>query len=253
MIDVFRKVNIKTLKVETYTFSLHVHLNKLQNQVILRSWINDRTQKTWWACKITCAHLIKTNKLISHFLIFKKTTFLNVLIHEEAKIQFECKWLNLLMTTQMSKCAIAQFHKSQWDLRWKNYKKRIADINAFLAQRFHLFKKSVKMRDDLQKIESILATYIKIERIELNVYLHLRNMSNANSFQCDCKWSHQTVKHILMHCLNWTHLRLNMLWNIDFTNYWIIVSITKSLKTTARMMIKMKLLKQFRMTRTLIL
>ncbi len=31
VINVFRKVNIKTLKVETYTFSLHVHLNKLQN------------------------------------------------------------------------------------------------------------------------------------------------------------------------------------------------------------------------------
>ncbi len=37
VIDVFKKVNIKTLKVETYTFSLHVHLNKLQNQVTLRS------------------------------------------------------------------------------------------------------------------------------------------------------------------------------------------------------------------------
>ncbi len=47
VIDVFKKVNIETLKVETYTFSLHVHLNKLQNQVTLRSWINDKTQKTW--------------------------------------------------------------------------------------------------------------------------------------------------------------------------------------------------------------
>jgi len=31
VINVFRKVNIETLKVETYTFLLHVHLNKLQN------------------------------------------------------------------------------------------------------------------------------------------------------------------------------------------------------------------------------
>ncbi len=75
VINVFRKVNIKTLKVEIYTFLLHVHLNKLQNQVTLRSWINDRTQKTWWACKIIHARLIKTNKLISRFLIFKKWCF----------------------------------------------------------------------------------------------------------------------------------------------------------------------------------
>jgi len=181
VIDIFRKMNIETLKVETYTFSLHVHLNKLQNQVTLHSWINNRTQKTRWACKIICAHLIENNRLISRFLIFKKMTFLNASIRKEAKIQFRCKRLNLLTMTQMSERAITQFHKSQWNLRWKNYKKRIADINAFFAQRFHLFKKSVKMRDDLQKVESILATYIRIERIELQIYLHLKNVSSVNS------------------------------------------------------------------------
>ncbi len=153
----------------------------------------------------------------------------------------------------MSERAIAQFHKSQWNLQWENYKKRIADINAFFAQKSHLFKKSVRMRDDFQKIESILAIHIRIECIKLNVYLHLRNMLSANSSQCNCEWSHQTVKHILMHCLNWTHLRLNMLQDVDFTNYQVIISITRNLKTTAKMMMKTKLLKQFRMTRTLIL
>ncbi len=187
MINVFRKVNIETLKVETYTFSLHVHLNKLQNQVTLCSWINDRTQKTQWACKIIHAHLIKINRFISCSLIFKKMTFLNVSICKEAKIQFRRERLNFLTLTQISEHAIAQFHKSQWNLWWKNYKKRIANINAFLVQRFHLFKKSVKMHDDLQKIKSILATYIRIKRIKLNVYLHSRNVLSANSLQCDCK------------------------------------------------------------------
>ncbi len=148
VINVFRKVNIETLKVETYTFSLHVHLNKLQNQVILCSWINDRTQKTWWACEIIHAHLIETNKFISRSLIFKKMMFLNASIYEEAKIQSKRERLDFLTMIQTSERAIAQFHKSQWNLRWKNYKKHIADINAFLAQRSHLFKKSVKMRDD---------------------------------------------------------------------------------------------------------
>ncbi len=180
-------------------------------------------------------------------------TFLNVSIHEEAKIQSRRERLDLLTLTQTSERAIAQFHKSQWDFQWKNYKKRIADINASFTQRSHLFRKSVKMRDNLQKIESTLAIHIKIKRIKLNVYLYLRNVLSANSSRCNCEWSHQTVKHILMHCLNWTHLRLNMLHDVDFTNYQIIVLITKSLKATARIMMKMKLLKQFKMTRTLIL
>jgi len=44
-----------------------------------------------------------------------------------------------------------------------------------------------------------------------------------------------------------------MLQDIDFMNYQVIISIMKSFKTSARMMMKMKLLKQFKMTRILIL
>ena len=253
MTDIFQKVNIETLKVETYTSSLHVHLNKLQNQTTLRNRVNDRMQETQRACKIICARLIKTNQFISRSLTSKKMTFLNVSIREEAKIQSRCKRLNSSTLISTSEHAIAQFHKNQWDLRWENYKKRIADINVTLAQRSHLFKRSIRMRDDLQKIESTLAIHIRIERIELNVYLHSRNISSTNSLRCNCEWSHQIVKHILMHCSNWTHLRSNMLQDVDFTNYRIIVAITKNLKTTARMMMKTKLLEQFRVTRALIL
>ncbi len=32
----------------------------------------------------------------------------------------------------------------------------------------------IKMRDDFQKAESILAMHIRIERIDLNAYLHLK-------------------------------------------------------------------------------
>ncbi len=251
--DVFQKVNIETLKVETYTSSLHVHLNKLQNQTTLCSQVDDRTRETQRAFEIIRARLIETNQLISRSSTSKKTTFLNVSIRKEAKIQFRCSWLDSSTLISMNEHAIAQFHESQWDLKWENYKKRIADINVTFAQRFHLFKRSVRMRDDLQKIESTLAIHIRIERIELNVYLHSRNVSNTNSPRCNCEWSHQIIKHILMHCSNWTHLRLNMLQDVNFTNYRIIIAITKSLKMTVRMMMKTKLLEQFRVTRALIL
>ena len=48
----------------------------------------------------------------------------------------------------------------------------------------------IKMHDDLQKIESILATYIKIKCINFNVYLHSRNILNMNSLQYNCERSH---------------------------------------------------------------
>ena len=43
------------------------------------------------------------------------------------------------------------------------------------------------MQNDFQKIKSILAIYIKIEYIDLNIYLHLRNVSDMNNLQCNCK------------------------------------------------------------------
>ncbi len=180
---------------------------------------------------------------------------LNVFIQEDAKIQLRCKWciLFFIMISTSDSIAIAQYHKDQWNQWWKKYRERVADVNAISTQRLHLSNKMIKMRDDLQKAESTLAMHIRIERINLNVYLHFKNVSDMNSLWCNCEWSHQTTKHVLMHCSNWLHLRSRMLQDADFSNYWIIIIITKNLRAVAKMMMKMKLLKQFKVTRTLIL
>jgi hypothetical protein len=169
-------------------------------------------------------------------------------------MQSKCRWFNFFMMISISNnIAITLYHKDQWKQWWEKYKKCIADINIISAQRSHLFNKMIKMRDDLQKIESIFATYIKIKRIDLNIYLHSRNVLSMNSSRCNCEQSHQTAKHVLMHCSNWTHLQSRMLRDIDFLNYWIIIAIMKDFKAAMRMMMKMKLLKQFKVTRTFIL
>jgi len=226
----------------------------LQNKITLHSQVNDQTQEIRQACKLICAHLTKVNRVISCSLIIKKIVLLNVFIQEDVKIQLRCRRCFLFFTISTSNSiAIAQYHKDQWNQRWEKYRERVADINAISAQRLHLSKKMIKMRDVLQKAESILVMHIRIERIDLNTYLHSRNVSDMNSLRCDCEWSHQTTKHVLMHCSNWSHLRSRMLQDADFSNYWIIVIITKSLRAVMKMMMKMKLLKQFRVTRTLVL
>ncbi len=252
--EVFKRISIEMLKIEMYTSSLHVYLNMLQNKVTLRSWVDDRTQETRWACKFIHIQLMRINRLIFCFSVIKKIVLLNTFIQEDTRMQSRCRWFDLFMMISISdSIAIVLYHKDQWKQWWEKYKKRIANINAISAQRSHLFNKMIKMRDDLQKIESTFAIYIRIKCIDLNIYLHSRNISSMNSLQCDCERSHQTAKHVLMHCSNWTHLRARMLRNIDFLNYWIIVAITKDLRAAARMMMKTKLLKQFRVTRTLIL
>ena len=165
-----------------------------------------------------------------------------------------CKQLVLAATISTSdSIAIMQYHRSQWKQWWKKYRKCIADVHVISTQRSHLFNKMIKMQNDFQRIKNTLVTYIKIECIDLNVYLHFRNVSDTDSVQCNCNWDHQMMKHVLMHCLNWLHLRSRMLQDIDFLNYQIIIAITKSFRAAARMMMKMKLLKQFKVTKSLIL
>jgi len=253
--EAFKRVNIETLETETYMSSLHVHLNMLQDKITLHSWINDRMQEIRQACELIRARLTKVNRVISRLLVIKKIVLLNVFIQEDAKIQSRrrrCIFFFTMISTSDS-IAIMQYHKDQWNQRWKKYRERVADVNAISAQRSHLSNKMIKMRDDLQKAESTLAMHIRIERIDLNAYLHSRNVSGTNSSRCDCEWSHQTTKHVLMHCSNWSHLRSRMLQDADFSNYRIIVVITKNFRAVAKMMMKTKLLKQFRVARTLVL
>ncbi len=127
--------------------------------------------------------------IISWLLVIKKIILLNVFIQEDAKIQLRCRRCILFFTMILTSdsIAIAQYHKDQWNQRWEKYKERVADVNTISAQRLHLSNKMIKMHDNLQKTESILTMYIRIERINLNAYLHFRNVSDINSLRCDCK------------------------------------------------------------------
>ncbi len=253
--EAFKRVNIETLKTETYMSLLHVYLNMLQNKIMLHSWVNNQTQEIRQACKLIHARLTRVNRIISRLLIIKKIILLNVFIQEDVKIQLRCRQhiFFFTMISTSNSIAITQYHKDQWNQRWEKYRERVADVNAISIQRLHLSNKMIKMRDDFQKAESILAMHIRIECIDLNVYLHFRNISGMNSSRCNYEWSHQMMKHVLMHCLNWLHLRSRMLQDANFLNYWIIIIITKSLRAVVKMMMKTKLLKQFKVTRTLVL
>ncbi len=218
--EMFKRVSIEILKAEMYISSLHVYLNMLQDKITLRSWVNDCTQKIRQACKLICVHLMSVNHIISRSFVIKKVTLLNNSIWEDAKIQQRCEQLALAVTISTSdSIAIAQYHRSQWKQQWEKYRKCIADVHVISTQRLHLFNKIIKMWNDFQKVKSTFVTHIRIECINLNVYLHFRNISDADSMQCDCDWNHQTTKYVLMHCLNWLHLRSRMLQDIDFLNY----------------------------------
>jgi len=110
----FKRVSIKTLKAEMFISLLHVHLNMLQDKIMLRSQVNNHMQKIKQACKLIRVHLMSVNHIISHSFIIKKVMLLNNLIQENVKIQSRCKQLVLAATILTSdSIAIAQYHRSQ--------------------------------------------------------------------------------------------------------------------------------------------
>ncbi len=251
----FKRVNTETLEAETYTSPLHVHLNMLQDKATLHSRVDGRTQEARQACELIRARLTGVNRVIPRSPATKKIVLLNAFIREGAKIQSRRRRRTPSFTTVSTSdsIAITQYHKDQWNQRWEKYRERVADVNATPAQRSHLSNKTVKMRDGLQKAESTLATHIRTERIGLNAYLHSRNVPGTDSPRCGCGWSHQTAKHVLMHCPDWSHLRPRMLQDAGSSDYRIIVATTKGLRAVAKMMMETELLEQFRVARTLVL
>ncbi len=187
--EAFKRVNIKTLKTETYISLLYVHLNMLQNKITLHNCVDDWMQEIRQACKLIHAHLTRVFCIISQSLIIKKIVLLNVFIQEDAKIQLRHKQhiLFFTMISASNSIIIAQYHKDQWNQWWEKYKERVANVNAISAQRLHLSNKMIKIHNDFQKAESILVMYIRIKCINLNVYLHSRNISDINSLQCNCE------------------------------------------------------------------
>ncbi len=130
---------------------------------------------------------MNVNHIIFHSFIIKKMMLLNNLIQEDAKIQSRCKWLTLAATNSTSdSIAIAQYYRNQWKQWWKKYRKYIADVHIILIQRLHLFNKTIKMQNNFQKVESTFIIHIRIKCIDLNAYLHFRNVSDVNSIQCNC-------------------------------------------------------------------
>ena len=129
--EVFKRVSIETLETETYTSLLHVHLNMLQNKITLRSWINNWTQEIKQACELIHAHLTRVNHVISYSFIIKKVVLLNILIQEDTRIQMRHRWLSFFATALISdSIAIVQYHKNQWNQRWENYRKHIANYSC---------------------------------------------------------------------------------------------------------------------------
>jgi hypothetical protein len=135
----------------------------------------------------------------------------------------------------------------RWKRFWSEYqtKNRRRDCVALTSQ---IFKKRLKLHDNLFKIESSLVTQMRTNRIELTKYLFHRRVFIIVISACSCGWFRQTLKHVVLFCLNHSRTRESMLLVAETQNLRRLLNINKKVRVMTRWLMKTDILAQFSLT-----
>jgi hypothetical protein len=132
----------------------------------------------------------------------------------------------------------------RWKRFWSEYqtKNRRKDCVALSSQ---IFKKRLKLHDNLFKIESSLVTQMRTNRIKLAKYLFHRRVLIIVISACSCDWLRQTLKHVMLFCFNHSRTRESMLLVVETQNLRRLLNINKRVRTMTRWLMKTDILAQF--------
>lgn len=255
----FKRVSTETLEAETYTPPINIFMNRLQDRSTLRMQNTGRADEIRSAREKIRVRLhnvpptagfLKTpgeQKAIRLRNVLDKTQEYHEKKRQERRYRGTAE-----VKTPTKETVISMYHFEQWEKKWELYRRRIPDAHATEAQRTALGRKTLRMREGLQKAESTLAMHIRTERIGLQSYLYTRNVPGVESPECSCGWTRQTAKHVLRYCPRWTELQGRMGTECDTTNYRTMIATAKGLRAAARMLIGTGLLEQFSLARQLL-
>jgi hypothetical protein len=132
----------------------------------------------------------------------------------------------------------------RWKRFWSEYqtKNRRKDC---VALSFQIFKKRLKLHDNLFKVESSLITQMRTNRIELAKYLFHRDVLIIVISACFCDWFRQTLKHVMLFCFNHSRTRENMLLVVETQNLRRLLNINKRVRVMTRWLMETNILAQF--------
>jgi hypothetical protein len=136
----------------------------------------------------------------------------------------------------------------KWQQKWNAYQtKNRRRVCETLTD--DISSKRLKLHRVLTKSESAFVTHIRTKRIELADYLFFRRVFIVLSSDCFCDYSRQTLKHVLLFCMNRTTNKQRMFKIDETTNLRKLLNIEKKLKTSINWLMKINLLTQFSLTR----
>jgi hypothetical protein len=135
----------------------------------------------------------------------------------------------------------------RWKRSWSEYQTKNRHKN-YVALSSQIFKKRLKLHDNLFKIENNLITQMRINRIELTKYLFHRRVFIIVISTYFCHWFRQTLKHVMFFCFNHNRTRENMLLVVETQNLRRLLNINKRIRMMKRWLMKTNILEQFSLT-----
>ncbi len=112
-----------------------------------------------------------------------------------------------------------------------------------------VFKKRLKLHENLIKIKSSLITQMRIDRINLTKYLFHRRVLTVSFLTCTCKWLKEFMKHVVIFCFEHNHTRESMLFVVKMHDFRQLFEVLKTLKIITKWLMNTDLLTQFSLTR----
>jgi hypothetical protein len=151
-------------------------------------------------------------------------------------------------TTQNDNSMTNKSFKKTLHDKWKRFWSEYQTTNKrkdCVALSFQIFKKRLKLHDNLFKVENNLVTHIRTNRIELTKYLFHRRVFIIVISACFCDWLRQTLKHVILFYFNHNRTRKSMLFVVETQNLRRLLNINKRVRMMTRWLMKTNILAQF--------
>jgi hypothetical protein len=238
--DNFKTMSTQILEVEIYVKLIQLHLTHLQIKFRQRMKKKQHDAFIFNFC----------NKIKNRLTIQRdKRRRRAVKTSSEKKQKWSAKLAKKMRKkNKMNEESIEKkWHKCfrvKWQQTWNAYqtkdRRRVCETLTN-----DISSKRLKLHKILTKSESALVTHMRTKRIELADYLFFRRVFTVLSFDCFYDYSRQTLKHVLLFCMNRATNKQRMFKIDETTNLRKLLNIEKKFKTSINWLMKINLLTQF--------
>jgi hypothetical protein len=242
--DVFRVTLDQLLDVETQIQSIELHFTYLQIKTRIRL-------QEWFHNTLIIDHCNKIKRKFRQ-LRNRRRQSADFTSNERKRFWFKNLCAKINETTLNEHTSIDREFKKWLQKKWKNVwseyqtsEKR--KVCVTLLSR--IFKKRLKLHENLIKVESNLVTQMRIDRINLTKYLFHRRVFTVSFLTCTCEWFKQFIKHVVFFCFKHNHTRKNMFFVVKTHDFRQLLEMFKALSIITKWLMNTDLLTQFSLTR----